>query len=178
MSKLWWVLALRGACALIFGVLALAVPGITLAALIVIFGAYAIVDGVSSLVSAFHKDCERSMRFWMILNGVAGVAAGVIAWIWPAITAGVLLYLIAFWAVVTGLMEIAAAVALRKVLEKEWMLALGGFLSVALGVIMFINPLGGLLAIVWMIGVYAIFFGFLLLGIAFRLEGHKEQPAA
>jgi uncharacterized membrane protein HdeD (DUF308 family) len=178
LARNWWALALRGLFALFFGLLAFALPGITLAALVILFGAYSLVDGIFALVTAVRA-AEAHERWWLfVLEGLAGVAAGVITFMWPGITALVLLFLIAWWAIVTGIFEIAAAVRLRKEIRGEWALVLGGAASVFFGLVLLFRPGVGALAVIWLIGTYAVVFGLLLLMLAFRLRGHAGQKPA
>ncbi len=174
----WWALALRGLFAILFGLLALAWPSLTLAALVILFGAYSLVDGIFALVAAVRV-AEAHERWWLlVLEGLAGIAAGLITFMWPGITALVLLYLIAWWAVVTGVFEIAAAIRLRKEISGEWALVLGGAASVIFGLVLLFRPGIGVLAVIWLIGTYALVFGALLLMLAFRLRGHSGQRPA
>jgi len=164
------MLALRGVIAVLFGILAFIWPGLTLWALVYLFGAYVLVDGVFALVTAF-RGRETNDRWWvLLLEGLAGITAGIIAFIWPGMTAFVLLYLIAAWAIVTGVIEIVAAIRLRKEIEGEWVLALSGLASIIFGVLMVLWPGAGALAVVWLIAAYAIFFGILLIFLAFRVR--------
>jgi len=165
----WWTFLIRGLLALAFGIMALIWPGITLMALVMLFGIYVIVEGVFSLVAAFSN---RGAGAWwvLLLEGIVSIAIGCIAFIWPGITAVGLMIFIALWAIFTGLLEIGAAVQLRREMQGEWILALIGFLSILIGIILIINPAAGVLAVVWLIGIYAIVFGGLLvfLGMKFR----------
>lgn len=166
LCRRWPVVALRGVLALLFGIAALAWPHITLVALVWLFGVYAVLDGLTALMVG------ASGGMWgLVTLGVLGIIAGIVAFAWPAITAGVLLIVIAAWAIVTGVLGILAAVQLRKVITGEWALGIGGLLSVVLGVILAANPLAGALAVVWIIGLYAVLFGVLLLWLAWRLHG-------
>ena len=181
LTQRWWVVALRGVAAVIFGILALAWPAITLGALVLLFGAYALVDGVCALwTAATGGPAASGRRPWLVLEGVAGVAAGIVAFVWPGITALALLAVIAAWAFVTGVLEIVAAVRLRREIEGEWLMVLSGVLSVVFGILLIINPAAGALAVTWLIGAYAIVFGAVLLGLAtrlFRLRHHEPEPA-
>lgn len=178
LARNWWALALRGLFAVLFGVLAFALPGLTLAALVILFGAYSLVDGIFALITAVRA-AEAHERWWLfVLEGLAGVAAGLITFMWPGITALVLLFLIAWWAIITGVFEIAAAVRLRKEISGEWALALGGVASVIFGLLLLFRPGVGVLAVIWLIGTYAVVFGLLLLMLAFRLRGHSGQKPA
>ena len=169
-ARRWWVLALRGLAAILFGVLAWVWPGPTVLVLVILFGAYALVDGVFATYAAIQA--ARADRSWwpFVFEGVVGIAAGVIALVWPDISALALLYVIAAWAVVTGVVEIAAAIRLRREIEGEWWLALGGVASIAFGLLAFAFPGSGVLAVVWLIGTYAIVFGIALIALAFRLR--------
>ncbi len=169
-ARYWWMLALRGVLALLFGVAALVWPRIALETLVLLFGAFALVDGIIGIVVAVQS---RHMfdRWWVwLLEGLAGLAIGVATFIWPALTEKMLLYLIAAWAIVTGVFEVIAAVELREIIEREWLLVLDGILSVILGVLLVIRPAAGALALTWLIGLYAILVGVLLLLLAFWLR--------
>jgi uncharacterized membrane protein HdeD (DUF308 family) len=166
----WWALVLRGILAIAFGIFAFVWPHITLTALVFLWGAYALIDGVVA-IAAGVKSYSESKRWWiLLLEGILGVAAGVLAFVIPGITALVLLLLIAAWAIVTGAFEIAAAIQLRKYIKGEWLLALAGVASVIFGIALFFNPSAGALALVWLIGAYAVVFGFLLIALGLRLH--------
>jgi uncharacterized membrane protein HdeD (DUF308 family) len=169
MARNWWVLALRGGFAILFGVVAWIWPGITVWALVILFGAYALVDGVIALCGAF-RGTEGQSRGWLALTGVCGIVLGVVAMAWPGITGFALLMLIAAWAVVTGVFEIFTAFALRKQIDNEWVYVLTGGISVLFGILLFVWPVSGALAVVWMIGFFSILFGALMVGAAFRLR--------
>ena len=167
----WWALVLRGIVGILFGVLAFLWPGITLTALVFLWGAYALVDGAFAIAAGI-KTYGENKRWWvLLLEGILGVAAGVVAFVIPGITALVLLLLIAAWAIVTGVFEIAAAIQLRKYITGEWMLALAGVASIIFGILLCLNPSAGALAVVWLIGAYAIVFGVLLIALGLRLHG-------
>ena len=170
LASKWWALLLRGLVALIFGILTFVWPGISLTALVFLFGAYALVNGLFTVVAAFEAPHSYSHWWALLLEGVFGVIAGVLSFVWPGITALVLLYLIAAWAVVTGAFSIAAAVRLRKVMTGEWLLALSGVLSALFGLILAAWPGTGALAVLWLIGVYAVALGVILMALAFKLR--------
>ncbi len=155
---------------IVFGILAFVWPGITLFVLVILFGAYAIVDGVFAFVSAYRASKNRDTAWPFLLEGILGVIAGIVAFLWPNITAIALLYVIAAWALVTGAFELYAAVKLRRELESEWWLALSGVASVIFGLLLVFLPGPGALAVVWLIAAYAIVFGVLLLALAIRLR--------
>lgn len=166
----WWALVLRGIAAILFGVLAFVWPAITLTALVFLWGAYALVDGIFALAAGI-KTYGENKRWWvLLLEGLLSIVAGVLAFVIPGITALVLLILIASWAIVTGVFEIAAAIQLRKYITGEWLLALAGVASVLFGLALLFNPLAGALAVVWIIGAYAIVFGVLLIALGLRLH--------
>ncbi|MGZ4626231.1 MAG: HdeD family acid-resistance protein [Kineosporiaceae bacterium] len=180
LTRHWWVLAVRGALAVLFGLLALIWPGITVLALVLLFGAYALVDGVMALYTALFDRGRPGGRGggWLVLEGVAGVLAAIGAVVWPGITALVLLYLIAAWALVTGVAEIVAAIRLRREIEREWLMILSGALSILFGLLAFIFPGAGALAVVWLIAAYAIAFGVVMLILGFRLQRHRIDTVA
>jgi uncharacterized membrane protein HdeD (DUF308 family) len=171
LARNWWALALRGVAGVIFGIVTLVAPGISLAALILLFAAYAFVDGVFAIASAFRRRGTGGERWWLVLlEGVAGVATGILTVLWPGLTAFVLLYVIAAWALVTGGFEIAAAIRLRRAIEGEWLLALSGIASIVLGALLVVFPGAGALALVLWIGAYALVSGVLLIALGLRLR--------
>ena len=178
LAQNWWVVLLRGIAGIVFGLLTFLNPAISLAVLVLFFGAYALVDGVLAVISAIRWRGEVD-RWWVLLiEGLAGVAAGLITLFWPAISALALLYVIAAWALVTGGLEIAAAIRLRKIISGEWLLILSGIAAVALGILLALFPGPGALALVIWIGAYAIVTGVLMVALAFRLRswGRSESP--
>lgn len=190
LSRHWWAVALRGVAALLFGVLALVWPGITVVALVLVFGAYALVDGAFTAATAFGDRAggrTRGDHAWLFARGAAGILTGVIAVVWPGITAVALLWVIAVWAMVTGALEMVAAFQLRKQMRHEWMLALSGALSVLFGLLLVVWPAAGVLTLVGLIGIAAIAFGVTLLMLGLRLRqvrrhdpagaGHHHRPA-
>lgn len=178
LGQSWGWIVSRGVAAVLFGVLAIAWPGITFAALVIVWGAYAIADGVLALIAAWQVR-DQSRPFWsLIIVGVIGIAAGVATFAWPGITALALLMLIAAWALLIGIFQIVAAIRLRKEIENEWFLGLSGAVSVLFGVLMFARPGAGALAMLWTIGAYAIVFGVLLILLGFRLHSYATgRPA-
>jgi uncharacterized membrane protein HdeD (DUF308 family) len=178
----WWALALRGAIAILFGLAALLRPDIALEALILLFGAYALVDGVFSIVGVFRGTRGGTPRWLLFIEGVAGILAGLIAFVLPQLTAILLLYLIAAWAIVTGIAEIAMAFRLRREIRGEWAMIVGGCFSVLFGVILaVIGPVAGLFSLIWLIGIYAVAFGIMILITAFsvrsRERGGTDRPS-
>jgi uncharacterized membrane protein HdeD (DUF308 family) len=177
-----WLIGLRGVLAVLFGVLAFIWPGITAVALVFMFAAYAILDGILTIAAAVRNRAEND-RWWLgLLEGIVDIAAGVVAFLFPGLAAITLVFVIAIWAIVTGVLEIAAAIRLRKEITNEWALGLTGLVSVILGVIMVLNPSAGLVGMVWVIASYAIIFGILMLVLAFNagrmVREHEAQIPA
>jgi uncharacterized membrane protein HdeD (DUF308 family) len=167
--------AIRGVVAVIFGVLALIWPGQALLALVLLFGAYALVDGIFAVIAGIAAR-RYFERWWaVLLEGIVGIIIGLLVFIWPNITALVLVYFIAAWALITGIFEIVAAIQLRRVITGEWMYILGGLLSITFGILLFVFPGSGALSLVWMIGIYAIVFGISEIIFAFRLRGLRHE---
>jgi uncharacterized membrane protein HdeD (DUF308 family) len=173
----WWALALRGVVAILVGVLAFTMPNITLAALVLLFGAYAIVDGVLAVAAALRGLREHERWGWMLAEGIVSIVAGLIVFVMPGIGALAIIWLVAAWALATGAFEIAAAIRLRKLIEGEWMLLLAGVLSVILGVVIAIRPGIGAAVIVTWIGIYALFAGIVTLVLAFRIRKWAHEHA-
>ena len=170
-TRHWWVLVLRGLLAVIFGLLALIWPSITVNALVLLFGAYAVVDGIFSIVAGLG----RRRSFLPILGGFLSIVLGILAWLWPQATAVALLYIIAVYALLTGIFELINAVELRKVLANEWLLVVSGILSIVFGILLVIWPAAGLMTMAWLIGTYALIFGILLIWLGFRLRGLRTR---
>jgi uncharacterized membrane protein HdeD (DUF308 family) len=175
LAQNWWAIVLRGVAAVLFGLGAFLWPGLTLAALVLLYGAYALADGILAVAWAIVNRRAGSFPWGMLLAGLASIVVGVLTFLWPGITALVLLYMIAAWAIVRGVFEVVAAVALRRELEHEWLLALSGVLSIAFGVLLVIAPGAGALAVLWWIGSFAIVAGVLMIVLGFRLKGLKED---
>lgn len=174
LSQNWWTLVLRGVAAVLFGIGAFIWPDITFTVLVFLFGAYVLWDGIFALIGAFRTPGER--RWILALEGVVGVLAGLVTFLWPGAATLALLTIIAAWAIVTGILEIISAIRLRAEIEGEWFLMLSGLLSVLFGITLAIWPVAGLMAITWMIGSYAIIFGILLIILGFRLRNWNDRP--
>jgi uncharacterized membrane protein HdeD (DUF308 family) len=174
LAKNWWMLLLRGIAAIIFGGLALAWPGMTLVTLILFYGAYVLVDGVLAIVAAITGG-TLAPRWWLAVVGLLGIAAGLLTFLMPGVTALVLLYFIAGWAIATGVFQIVGAIRLRKEIDNEWLLILGGIISVLFGGVLFASPGAGALALITVIGIYAIIIGVLLVALSFRLKKHVHS---
>jgi len=170
LTRQWWALGLRGLAAILFGILALVVPGITLIVLIAFFGAYVLIDGVIAIYLAIRGRESYHNWGWLLVEGIFGILIGILTFRWPGVSALVLLAFIAAWAIITGIMEIFEAIELRRVIHNEWLLILSGAASVLFGLILIIFPGTGALALIVVIGLYAIIFGLLLLVLAWRLR--------
>ena len=175
LARTWGLVALRGVLGVLFGILAIVWPGITLLALVALFAVYAVVDGLAALVMSAAG--RGGHRWLMLLLGVIGVAAGVIAFLWPGVTAMALLLVVAVWALASGITCLAAAWRLRKEISNEWLLALTGIASMVLAVILLVQPATGAVALVFTIGAFAVVWGLLTLGLGFRMRGMSKSGA-
>lgn len=174
MADTWWLVALRGIAAIVFGILAFIWPKITLLTLVWLFGAYAFIHGVLALVQAFTGPKEGRRTGSLVVEGIISLIVGGIAVFVPGITALALLLMIAAWAIVGGIFEIVTAVRLRKVISHEWLMIAAGVLSVLFGIVLLLQPALGALAMIWWIGGFAIVFGVLLVSLAFRLRHWRD----
>ena len=174
----WWHFAVRGVAAIVFGILAIAWPKSAITALVLLFGAFALVDGIFAAASGIQL--RENFKYWwaLLLEGLAGIVIGIMTFIWPNVTAFVLLYFIAAWAILTGIFEIVAALEFRNLIPGEWATFLGGVLSILLGILLFAFPRAGAVGLIWAIGFYAIFFGIMEIVFGFRLRGlgQKLEP--
>lgn len=168
-SKAWWAVFLRGLAAVAFGLVAFAWPGISLLSLIFLYGAYAIADGVAALGAAFSS-AKGGQRGWHILGAVISIAAGAAAFAWPSLTGITLVILIGAWSIVRGVTEIAAGISLRKIIPNEWLVIVGGLVSIVLGIALCAMPGAGALALLWWMGTWALAFGAILMFLALRLR--------
>lgn len=173
LAKNWWMLLLRGICAILFGILAFVWPAMTLVTLILLYGAFAFVDGIFALVAAITGGAPAP-RWWLAIVGLLGIAAGLATWFWPGLTALVLLYFIAAWSIATGVMQIIGAIQLRKEIDNEWLLIAAGVISVLFGGLLIAQPGAGAVAVLFIIGIYAVLYGLLLVFLAMRLRKHSR----
>jgi uncharacterized membrane protein HdeD (DUF308 family) len=171
LARNWWLILLRGIAAIVFGLLTFVWPGITLLTLILFYGAFALVDGVLAIAAAVMGGAPAP-RWWLAVIGLLGIAVGVLTFAWPGVTALVLLLFIAGWAIAIGVLQIAGAIRLRKEIDNEWLLILGGVLSVLFGLVLIVQPGVGALALLYVIGFYAILYGILFVMFALRLRTH------
>ena len=185
-ARNWWSMLIRGIAAIVFGILALSWPGKTFGALVLLFGAFALVHGIASIAGAAKRSREHEPWGGLLVEGIVSVAAGIIAFFWPAITGLALVMLISAWALITGITEITAAIRLRRYIRGEWRLVASGVISVLLAAFLFAAPVAGAVAIAMAVGIFAIIFGALEIALAFRLrnwsgllpEAERLRPAA
>ncbi|WP_444915288.1 HdeD family acid-resistance protein [Microbulbifer sp. EKSA008] len=178
LSANWWLLLLRGIVAVIFGVLTFVWPGLSLLTLVLLFGVYAFLDGIFSLVAAVMGRHKSTPLWWLIVSGLISLAAGIVTFIFPQVTALVLVIFIGAWALVRGIFEIVGAVRLRKEIDNEWLLIAIGVLSVIFGIAILVSPGAGALALLWVIGAYAIILGLPLIWLSFRLRKHNKSASS
>jgi uncharacterized membrane protein HdeD (DUF308 family) len=174
LAQNWWMVALRGVAAILFGFVAILWPGLTVGVFVAFFGAFAIVDGAFAVGASIAGPSND--RWWHLIGGVAGIAVGLIAWAWPGLTALTLLYIIATWAVIVGTLEIGAAIALREWLNDEWLFILSGVVSILFGIVLFAFPGDGAIALVTTIGIFSMILGGSLVGFALRLRTFNQGP--
>jgi uncharacterized membrane protein HdeD (DUF308 family) len=171
----WWLLLLRGIAALIFGVLAFALPGLTILSLTFVWGAYALADGLLSLGAAISGErADMGSRWWLAAIGIIGVLAGAMTFLWPGVTTLVLLTFIAVWALAGGVLQIWGAIMLRKEMRHEWLPILSGILSMLFGALLIATPAAGAVALVWTVGWFALLSGILNVIFAFRLRNYAR----
>src|SRR5512132_2582821 len=170
----WWAVGLRGLLGILFGLICLLTPGIAVGAFVILFSAYMLVDGVFAIISGIKA--ARNGERWglLILEGIVDIAAGVVAFLWPGITAVAFVLLIAVWALVSGALMLVAAFRLN-IDHGRWWLALGGIASIIFGVVLIIAPVVGAVVLTWWLGAYALVFGVLLLVLAFQLHSRREE---
>lgn len=177
LSRNWWLIVLRGVLAALFGLAAFLWPNLTFTVLVLFFGAYAFVDGLFAVVTGLRRVGESS-RWWVfLLEGLVGIGVGVLTFVWPQITALAVIYLIAAWAILTGVLEISAAIRLRREIDNEWLLALSGVVSIVLGALLIFQPGAGSVAVTWALGAYALLFGLLLVILGFQLKNWRTRAS-
>jgi len=175
LARNWWLLALRGVAGILFGIGAFVWPGATLAALVLVFGAYVFVDGIFAVVAGIGMRRQMDRWWLLVLEGAAGIILGVLTFRSPDTTALVLLTFIAAWSIVTGVIEIATALRIRTMIANEWLMILSGVVSIIFGALLTALPGAGEIAIVWLLGSYALLFGILTLMLSFRLRGMRKR---
>ncbi|HEX3537823.1 MAG TPA: HdeD family acid-resistance protein [Stellaceae bacterium] len=175
LAENWWAIALRGLVAILFGIIALVMPGVTILALTLLFAVYMLADGVLAIIAAIWAARHHERWGWLVLEGIADLIAGAIALLWPIITVLVFIYLMAFWAIVSGGLLVAAAFRLHP-LHGRWLMIIGGVVSAIWGILLLIWPLTGALVLTWWMAGYALFFGGALIALGFRLRARRQVP--
>lgn len=173
-STYWWIFLLRGVFALVLGILALIWPGVTFTTMIIFLGAYLFIDGLFAIVGAVGARKTSDNWGLFLLSGLLGVLLGILTLVNPFVTGAALIYLVAFWALLAGLLEIILSIRLRKVITGEGWYILGGLLTVVFGILLIANPVAGAITLTWIFGFYAIVIGIMLLSLAFRLKNRKN----
>lgn len=173
-SRIWWTIALRGVLAVLFGVVALFFTGRTLLALIYVFGAYAVLSGLFAIVAAVRAGEAHRRWGWLAVAGIVGVAAGIVSFLWPGLTALAVVLVVAAWAIIIGVAEIAFALSWPDTLAHPWLAALSGAVSVVYGVLLAVWPRSGAVALTWLLGIYAIIYGATVLYYAYRLQALRQ----
>lgn len=175
-AKGWWLFLIRGLASIIFGALAFAWPGLTILTLVMFYGAFALVDGIFALIAAAKgRGTDAMPTWWLVLIGIAGVLAGIGTFLWPGLTALLLITFIGAWAVVRGVLEIVGAIQMRKEIDNEWWLVLSGIVSVLFGLIVLIAPGPGAVGLAWAIGAFSIVAGVSLVAFSLRLRKHADH---
>jgi uncharacterized membrane protein HdeD (DUF308 family) len=176
LTRSWWLMLLRGLAGVAFGIAAFVWPGLTVLALTLLYGAFAMADGIFSLSAAITGTGEKSIpTWWLLLIGLLGIAAGAVAFLWPGLTAFALVIMIGAWAVTIGILEIIGAIWLRHELEDEWLLIAAGLLSLLFGAALLLRPAAGAVALAWAVGAFALLSGLLHIAFAFRLKGVHDR---
>jgi uncharacterized membrane protein HdeD (DUF308 family) len=172
-KKHWWQVAVRGLIALIFGIMLLAWPEVSLFIFAILFGAFAFVDGIFTLVAAVNYKAGAGQRTWLFVRGILGIIVGIITFFWPAITMLALVLLIGAWALIAGIMELNFAFRAVKERGAKWLFAISGILSIILGILLLVSPIAAAIAVIWVIGAYAVIVGIVLIVLGFRLRSSK-----
>jgi uncharacterized membrane protein HdeD (DUF308 family) len=173
LARNWWLIALRGGLGVIFGLIALFMPIATILALVLLFSAYMIVDGAFAIYAAIRAARQRESWGFLAFQGIASVAAGLVAFVWPGITVLAFVLLIAAWSIVSGCLMLAAA---SQTENGRWWLALAGAAALLYGILMIVAPLAGAVVLTWWLGAFALVFGIALIVLAFRLDRLVAPP--
>ncbi len=172
MARNWWTLLIRGIAAILFGFVVILFPNLSLVLLVTFLAAYLFVDGIFALIAAFKS--REHAHWWLVaLEGVLGIAAGIAAFLFPGAAVLTFFYIVVFWAIVTGVLEILGAIELRKQINNEWWMILSGAISILFGVVLMISPIAGVMTLLWLVGIMAIAFGVMMVILAFRMHGHS-----
>jgi uncharacterized membrane protein HdeD (DUF308 family) len=176
LARNWWAIALRGVFALIFGAIALLLPGVTIGALVLLFAVYMLVDGIFAILAGIRAAAHHERWGWLIFEGIADLVASGIAFFWPLATVLAFVFLAAAWAIVSGLLLLSAAFRLHRA-HGRWLMGLGGAVSLIWGLLLAIAPIPGAIVLTWWMGAYALFFGGALIALGFRLRSQHNRPA-
>lgn len=174
LAQNWWAIALRGVFAILFGIIALLLPGVTIASLVLLFAAYMLVDGILAIVAGIRAARRHERWGLLLLEGIADLIAAAIAFFWPLITVVAFIYLMGAWAIVSGAMLLAAAFRL-DLARGRWLMGLGGVVSMIWGLLLLFWPIAGAVVLTWWMGAYALVFGGALLALAFQLRSRRQQ---
>ena len=174
LAQNWWAIGLRGVFGILFGLIALFLPGATMLSLVLVFAAYAFVDGIFGIISAVRAARQHERWGVLVLEGLVNIAVAAIAVLWPGITVVAFVFLIAFWAILTGILELAAAIRLEFLDGRGWLI-FGGIVSVLYGALLIVAPMIGAVVLTWWLGAYALVFGVSLVVLAFRLRARLEK---
>jgi uncharacterized membrane protein HdeD (DUF308 family) len=177
LSSHWWLFLIRGILALVLGILIPLFPGAAILTLAILFGAYALVDGLVAIVAAVRMNHADYNWIWLVLEGILGVIVGAITFFFTGLVALWLVFLFGAWAILTGILAIASAIRIRQAIANEILMILFGTISIVAGIAIFVFPLYGVFALAWTIGIYAILAGIFLIGLAFRLRNLHGTPA-
>jgi uncharacterized membrane protein HdeD (DUF308 family) len=169
-SSRWGWVVLRGVVAVLFGLLFFTRPGPMTLGLVMLFAAYAFVGGIATIITAARRGRAGASWGMFLLDGVLSIAVAIIAVLWPVSTIVAFVWVLAAWAIVSGIVEIGSAINLRKVIEHEWALGLAGAVSIAFGLLLLLRPAAGTLAVVWLLGGYALLFGALMIALGFKMR--------
>jgi len=173
LQRNWWAIAIRGALAILFGLIALFMPGITMLTLVIIFAAYAVMDGIFAIVAAMRAAQRHERWLLLVVEGIADIAAAIVFLVWPEVTVVVFVLVLAVWAIITGLLELAAGIRLDFIAGRGWLI-FGGILSVLFGVLLIVAPMAGAVVLTWWLGAYALLFGIALVVLALKLRGRPS----
>ena len=177
-SRRWWIVGLRGVLALVFGILAFVFPSAALMALVLVFGIYALLDGLFALTTALALRPQKPLWTMLLIEGIAGILAGIFAFAWPEMTAFALVYLAAAWALVTGIFQLVAAYRLREIVANDWLMIVGGAASILLGVLLIALPGAAMFVWVMLVAAYAVVFGVVTISLAVKLYRLSHGPTS
>ena len=172
LARNWWAFAIRGLIAIIFGIIAIFFPATAFLSLVLVFGIFALIDGIFSIVAVFVSHAHSESWWWLVIEGAFGILIGILTLIQPAAMAFAWIFVIAAWAIVTGILEIFTAIRLRKMITGEGWMIVSGILSILFGILVAFSPASGMFAVGLVIGLYALMFGITMLMLAFRLRKH------